>query len=255
MQRISKIVLVIMTLCIASCASRKDIAYFQKDQVDQSLTNTTYKTIFKPDDLLQITISALDMEAVKPFNLPVVAFSTTTDRAVGSPQQQSYLIDNDGFIDFPALGKIKLAGLSRPEAISLLKNKLSPDYVKDPTVNIRITNFSITVLGDVKMPGKFTIPNERISVLEAVGLAGDLNMSGIRTIEVKREENNQIKSYRLDLRSNKVFNSPAYYLQQNDVVYVEPNKATSQDAAYNKNTGLFISLGSIIISLITLITR
>ena len=150
---------------------------------------------------------------------------------------------------------MKLAGLSRTEAIELLKNKLSPDYVKNPTINIKITNFSITVLGDVKMPGRFTIPNERISVLEAVGLAGDLNMSGIRTIEVKREENNEIKSYKLDLRSNEVFNSPAYYLQQNDVVYVEPNRSSSQDAAYNKNTGLFISLGSVVISLISILTR
>ena len=255
MQRIKKIVLAFIVLTITSCASRKEIVYFQKDQVDQSKTNTTYKTVFKADDLLQITISALDLEAVKPFNLPAVTFATTTDRAVGTPQQQTYLIDNEGFIDFPVLGRLKLAGLSRTEAIELLKNKLSPDYVKNPTINIKITNFSITVLGDVKMPGRFTIPNERISVLEAVGLAGDLNMSGIRTIEVKREENNEIKSYKLDLRSNEVFNSPAYYLQQNDVVYVEPNRSSSQDAAYNKNTGLFISLGSVIISLISILTR
>ena len=255
MQRIKKIVLAFIVLTITSWASRKEIVYFQKDQVDQSKTNTTYKTVFKADDLLQITVSALDLEAVKPFNLPAVTFATTTDRAVGTPQQQTYLIDNEGFIDFPVLGRLKLAGLSRTEAIELLKNKLSPDYVKNPTINIKITNFSITVLGDVKMPGRFTIPNERISVLEAVGLAGDLNMSGIRTIEVKREENNEIKSYKLDLRSNEVFNSPAYYLQQNDVVYVEPNRSSSQDAAYNKNTGLFISLGSVIISLISILTR
>ncbi|WP_428742001.1 polysaccharide biosynthesis/export family protein [Tenacibaculum sp.] len=255
MQRVTKIVLAIIILTITSCASKKDIVYFQNDEVNQSKTNTSYKTVFKPDDLLQITISALDLEAVKPFNLPAVTFSATTDRAVGTPQQQSYLIDSNGFIDFPVLGQIKLAGLSRTEAINLLKNRLSPDYIKNPTINIKITNFSVTVLGDVKNPGRFTIPNERISVLEAIGLAGDLNMSGIRTIEVKREENNQIKSYKLDLRSNKIFNSPAYYLQQNDVVYVEPNKATSQDAAYNKNTGLFISLGSVIISLISILTR
>ena len=255
MQKVSKIVLAIIILSLTSCASKKDIVYFQNDEVDQSKTKTTYKTVFKADDLLQITISALDLEAVKPFNLPTVSYSATTDRAVGTPQQQSYLIDSNGFIDFPVLGQVKLAGLSRVEAIQLLKNKLSPDYIKNPTINIKITNFSITVLGDVKNPGRFTIPNERISVLEAVGLAGDLNMSGIRTIEVKREENNQIESYKLDLRSNKIFNSPAYYLQQNDVVYVEPNKSSSQDAAYNKNTGLFISLGSVIISLISILTR
>ena len=255
MQRVSKIVLAIIIITLTSCVSKKKIVYFQNDEVDQSKTNTTYKTVFKSDDLLQITISALDLEAVKPFNLPTVNYSAISDRAAGTPQQQSYLIDNKGFIDFPVLGKIKLAGLSRADAIDLLKNKLSPDYIKNPTINIKITNFSITVLGDVKNPGRFTIPNERISVLEAIGLAGDLSISGVRIIEIKREENNQIKTYKLDLRSNKIFNSPAYYLQQNDVVYVEPNKASSQNAAYNRNTGLFISLGSIIISLITILTR
>lgn len=255
MKKIFKFLFVITLVCLTSCASRKDIVYFQKDQVDQSKTNTTYKTVFKADDLLQITISALDIEAVKPFNLPAVTYATTTDRAVGTPQQQAYLIDNDGYIDFPVLGKLKLAGLSRTEAIDLLKNKLSPDYVKNPTINMKIINFSVTVLGDVKRPGRFTIPNERISVLEAIGLAGDLNISGIRKIVVKREEDNQIKSYELDLRSNEVFNSPAYYLQQNDVVYVEPNKPSSQDAAYNKNTGLFISIGSLIITLVSILTR
>ena len=250
MQKVSKIVLAIIVLLLTSCASRKDIVYFQNDEVDQSKIN--YKTIFKSGDLLQINISALDIEAVKPFNLNS---SSTANTNTSETTQHSYLINNDGYIDYPILGKIKLVNLTRSEAIDLLKNKLSPDYIKNPTVNIKITNFSITVLGDVKSPGRFTIPNERISVIEAIGLAGDLNMSGIRTIEVKREEDNQIKTYKLDLRSNKVFNSPAFYLQQNDVVYIEPNRASSQDAAYNKNTGLFISIGSILISLITILTR
>ncbi|KAB1153310.1 polysaccharide export protein [Tenacibaculum aiptasiae] len=250
-----KISLVLVALTISSCVSKKEIVYFQNHEANQSLVNNTYKTIFKPNDLVQITISALDIEAVKPFNLPIVNFATTTDNVVGTPQQQSYLIDNNGFIEFPLLGNIKLAGLTRPEAISLLKEKLSPDYVKNPTINIRISNFSVTVLGDVKNPGRFIIPNERISVLEAVGLAGDLNISGIRNIEVKRENNNKIITYNLDLRSNKIFTSPAYFLQQNDVVYVKPNKATSQSASYNQNTGLFISIGSVIISLISILTR
>jgi len=250
MQRVSKIVLVIIILLITSCASRKDIVYFQNDEVDQSKIN--YKTIFKSGDLLQINISALDIEAVKPFNLNS---SSSANTNTSETTQHFYLINNHGYIDYPILGKLKLVNLTKSEAIDLLKNKLSPDYIKNPTVNIKITNFSITVLGDVKNPGRFTVPNERISVIEAIGLAGDLNMSGIRTIEVKREEDNQIKTYKLDLRSNKIFNSPAFYLQQNDVVYIEPNRASSQDAAYNKNTGLFISIGSILISLITILTR
>lgn len=169
--------------------------------------------------------------------------------------KKTYLIDNNGFIHFPLMGPLKLAGLSRSEAVSLLENKLDPDYVKKPTINIRIANFTVTVLGDVKNLGTFNIPNERITVLEAIGLAGDLNISSIRNIKIHREEDNKKKMYTLDLRSNKTFTSPAYYLQQNDIVYVEPNKATSQDAAYNKNSGLFISLGSVIISLIAILTR
>ncbi|MCF2876587.1 MULTISPECIES: polysaccharide biosynthesis/export family protein [unclassified Tenacibaculum] len=255
MLRVIKILLALFMLTITSCVSKKEIVYFQNNETNQSLVNNTYKIVFKPSDLVQITVSALDLEAVKPFNLPVVTFATTTNNVVGTPQQQSYIIDKEGFIEFPLLGKIKIGGLTRQEAITLLKEKLSPDYVKNPTINIKISNFSVTVLGDVNKPGRFIIPNERVSVLEAIGLAGDLNISGIRNIEVKREENNTINTYKLDLRSNNIFKSPAYYLQQNDVVYVRPNKAASQSASYNQNTGLFISIGSVIISLISILTR
>ncbi len=255
MQKVTRIVLALILLAITSCVSKKEIVYFQNDEINQSLENNSYKIIFKPNDLVQITVSAIDLEAVKPFNLPAVSYATTTNSVIGTPQQQSYLVDNEGFIEFPLLGKIKLGGLTRIEAISMLKNKLDPDYIKNPTINIKISNFSITVLGDVKTPGKFIIPNERVSVIDAIGLAGDLNISGIRNIEVKREENNKVTTYNLDLRSNKIFTSPAYFLQQNDIVYVKPNKARSQSASYNQNTGLFISLGSVIISLIAILTR
>lgn len=250
MQKVAKIVVGLILISITSCVSKKEIVYFQNDDINQSLLNNTYKTIFKPNDLIQITVSALNPEAVKPFNLPV-----TSGNDSQSPQQNSYLIDRDGNIEFPVLGKIKLAGLTKTKAIELIKNKLSPDYIKNPTINIKILNFSITILGDVKSPGKFTIPNERVSIIDAIGLAGDLNISGVRIVEVKREEKNKIVTYNLDLRSNNIFNSPAYYLQQNDIIYVRPNKAKYQSASQNSNTGLFISLGSIIFSLIAILTR
>ncbi|SNR14922.1 polysaccharide biosynthesis/export family protein [Tenacibaculum jejuense] len=258
MQKAYKVVffILISSITFTSCVSKKDITYFQNDQINQKIVSNSYKTIFKPDDLLQITISALDFESVKSFNLPAVNFATTTDRAIGTPQQQTYLIDNNGFIDFPVIGKLKIGGLTRNEAIELLKNKLDPDYVKNPTINIRIANYTITVLGDVRRPGTYTIPNERITVLEAIGLAGDLNITGKRnTIKVIREVNNEKIQFDIDLRSNKVFTSPVYYLQQNDLVYVDQNKSSSQDAAFNRNTGLFVSIGSIIVSLIAVLTR
>jgi polysaccharide export outer membrane protein len=256
MQKAKRFLLIFLIASLTSCVSKKDITYFQYDEIEQAKVSNSYKTVFKPDDLLQITISAVDFETVKSFNLPAVNFSTTTDRAIGTPQQQSYLIDNDGFIDFPVLGKLKMGGLTRDESISMLKSKLDPDYVKNPTINIRIANYTVTVLGDVRNPGTYTIPNERITLLEAIGLAGDLNITGKRnTVKVFREINGKKIKFDVDLRSNKVFTSPVYYLQQNDLVYVDQNKSSSQDAAFNRNTGLFVSIGSIIVSLIAVLTR
>lgn len=238
------------------CVSKKNITYFQNDTVDQNEVSNKYKTILKPDDLLQITISALDLDAIKPFNLPAVTFAATTNSVAGQPQQQNYLIDSKGEIDFPVLGKLKIGGLTREETIELFKTKLDPDHIKNPNINIRIANFKVSVLGDVKQPGTYTIPNERITILEALGLAGDLNISAQRdNILVTREENKEKVFYRVNLLSNKTFTSPVYYLQQNDIVYVEPNNAKSQSAATNQNTGLFISIGSILISLIAVLSR
>ncbi|MFY7670075.1 polysaccharide biosynthesis/export family protein [Tenacibaculum sp. MEBiC06402] len=256
MQKAKGLLLLFLVASLSSCVSKKDITYFQYDDIEQAKVSNSYKTIFKPDDLLQITVSAVEFESVKAFNLPAVNFLTTTDRALGTPQQQTYLIDNDGYIDFPVLGKLKFGGLTRQESIALLKKKLDPDYVKNPTINIRIANYTVTVLGDVRNPGTYTIPNERITILEAIGLAGDLNITGKRnTVKVFREINGKKMKFDLDLRSNKIFTSPVYYLQQNDLVYVDQNKSSSQDAAFNRNTGLFVSIGSIIVSLIAVLTR
>ncbi len=239
----------------SSCVSKKKITYFQYDTIDQSKVSNNYVTIFKPDDLLEITISAENLEAVRPFNLPAAVFSTENSASRGS-QQQTYLVDSKGEIDFPLLGKLKIGGLNREEAIQLFKSKLSPDYVKNPTINIKISNFKITVLGDVRAPGNYTVPNERITILEAIGLAGDLNISAERdNILVQREEGDKKVFYKVNFLSNSIFNSPVYYLQQNDVIYVDPNKAKSQSAAANPNVGLFISIGSIVISLIAILFR
>lgn len=206
--------------------------------------------------MLQITITALDLEAVRPFNLPAVAYTTTTNSVIGTPQQQSYLIDSNGEIDFPVIGKIKLAGLTREKSIELLRNKLSPDYVKKPTINIIISNFRITITGDVRKPGTYTISNEKISILEAIGLAGDLNISGRRdNVLIIRDEGKDKVRYTINLLSNKTLSSPVFYLQQNDVIYVEHNKARIQSAASNTNTSLFISVTGLIITIVSILTR
>lgn len=241
---------------ITSCVSKKNIIYFQNDQIDQSKVSNNFVTIFKPDDLLQITVSAQDLESVQPFNLPAVNFAAFNGAAIGQPLQQNYLIDSKGYIDFPVLGKLKIGGRTREDVLKMFKEKLDPDYVKNPTINIFISNFKVTVQGDVARPGTYTIPNERITIIEALGLAGDTNISAQRkNIKVIREEGNKKNIYFVDLRSNKIFTSPVYYLQQNDLIYVEPNYAKSQSAAFNQNTGLFVSIGSILISLMAVLTR
>lgn len=256
MLRINNVLACIMIFFLASCVSKKNIVYFQEGEINQAKVSNSYKTIFKPDDILQITVSADDLEAVKPFNLPVVTYSLSTDRAVGNPIQQSYLVDNEGYIDFPELGKLKVGGLTRKETIKMLKDKLSPKYVKNPIINIRINNYKISVLGDVQKPGSYTIPNERITILDAIALAGDLNISGDRrNIVVHREEGGKKNFYKVNILSKEILTSPVFYLQQNDVVYVEQNYAKSQSASYNQNTPIFISITGILISIITLIAR
>lgn len=243
-------------LLITSCVSNKKIAYLQNDQINQSKVSNTYTTIFKPDDLLQISVISDDVKAAVPFNLPAVAISTTSANVVGQPQQIPYLVNSKGEIDFPILGTIKVAGKTREEIIQLLKDKLSPSYIKNPTINIRITNFKVNVLGDVARPGAYTIPNERVTILDALSLAGDLNISGKRdNVLVTREEGNVKKEYRVDLRSKNLYTSPVFYLQQNDNIYVEHNYARIQSASSNSNTSLFISITGLFITIVSLIIR
>jgi polysaccharide export outer membrane protein len=252
---IRRFLFVLLFVILSSCVSKKDIIYFQNDEIDQSKVSNSYKTIIKPDDVLQITITALDVEAVRPFNLSAVTYSTSSNSAIGVAQQQTYLVDTNGEIDFPVLGKLKIGGLTRDNLIEFLKKKLEPDYILNPNINIRISNYKITVLGDVKMPGSYVIPNERITILEAIGLAGDLNISAERkNLLVQREENGKKVQYRVDLLSKKLFISPVYYLQQNDVVYVEPNYAKIQTASSNSNTSLIISISSVLVALLTSIS-
>ena len=246
----------ILAICFSSCVSKKDITYFQFGEIDQKKVSNVYKTVFKPDDILQIVISASDIAAVQPFNLPAASFNSSGVASAGPGTILTYLIDSNGEIDFPILGKLKIGGLSREEAIGLFKNKLDPDYVKNPTINIRISNFKITIQGDVRAPGTFNIPNERVTILDAIGLAGDINISGKRdNVLVIREEGDFKKEYRVNLLSKKTYTSPVFYLQQNDIVYVEHNYAQIQSASSNTNTGLFISVAGTLIAIATLLIR
>lgn len=230
----------------------QDIAAAQSE-----IQATVHETKIKPNDLLTIVVSADDPLAAAPFNLPITPSYTPNGPQINTIQQlQTYLVSDEGNISFPVLGTISIAGKERKEAVDLLEERLK-EYIKNPIVNLRIVNYNISVLGEVTKPGNFTVQDERITVLEALSLAGDLTIYGKRNnILVVRDQGDSTKvNYRIDLTNSDFMKSPAFYLQQNDIVYVEPNRAQVQSSTYNRNTPVYISIASVLISLIVLITR
>lgn len=259
MRRIKGLILGILgLLVVSSCVSRQEIAYLQDlHQLEDAIEASKEAVRIQPNDLLQITVSAANIEAVQPFNLPITSAPRLGDQQTitGNMQLQAYLVDSDGNIEFPVLGTTHVAGKTRQELIRYLKNEISA-YVQDPIVNINLTNFQITVLGEVNQPGTFNVPDERISLSKAIGMAGDLTIYGRRdNVMILRETGETMEYGLVDLRSSDYLESPYYYLQQNDVVVVEPNKAQMQGAAYNRNAAVYVSLASVIISVISVLIR
>lgn len=243
--------LLIALLLVTACASRKDIVYFQGNIADIEKMAESYAPKIQTDDMLLITVSARDFDATKIFNQTNYYYNQQNEA-----RWQTYLVDEHGDIEFPVLGKVKLGGLTRSEAMAYMRELLK-EYIVDPGVLINITNFRITVLGEVAHPGTFTLPNEKITILEALGLAGDLTINGVReNITVIRESEGVKEKYKVNLTSvDDVLSSPAYYLKQNDVVYVEPNNAQVQSSTYSRNTSVIISVASLLITVISVLTR
>jgi polysaccharide export outer membrane protein len=238
-------------LILSSCGTYEKLVYFQDGEiVGGQLNSESFTPIFQPDDLLSILIMCENKVDAEPFNLPVHITSLSKSNNGyynGIPSSGGYLVDSTGTISLPIVGDIKVGGLNRIKACELIKKTLE-DYLNKPVVQISILNFKVTVLGDVRAAGTFKIPNERITILESIGLAGDLNITGNRkNVIVIRNEEGKEKAYRIDLTSNSMFTSPVYYLNQNDVVYVEPNRAKR----LRSTTGLL--LGSIIVSLTSVV--
>lgn len=248
--------IVLATLVTMSCASRQEIVYFQDEPITNGDANIQNSEItYKVDDLLTIDVSAVDPETVRPFNLPAVSYDASVVSAQGNLKMQTYLIDHNGNIEFPVLGTLKLAGLTRTEATSFLKEKLT-EYVSNPIVNIRLANFTVSVLGEVRNPGTFTIQDERITIPEALGLAGDLTIYGRRdNVFLIRDIGGQKQYAKIDLTSINVVNSPAYYLSQNDILYVEPNKTKIRQSNFNPNNAQIISVLGIIGTIVAILIR
>jgi len=222
-------ILCLLLLLFASCRSKRDLVYF-KDLPDSVAVQTPIpdiaETKIQAGDILKITVSTLNPESNTLFNSGTL--QTLNDSRnlnnTGQVGAEGYLVDKGGYISFPVIGQIKLAGLTRDGARKEMIQQLG-NYVKDPIVNIRFLNFKITVIGEVTQPSTFTIPNEKVNILEALGMAGDMTPYGKReNVLLIREENGQRTMVKLDMRRKDIMNSPYFYLRQNDIVYVEPTK-------------------------------
>lgn len=256
MKKVYLFIFAITSLISTGCVSQKDIAYFYG--VNSHSADSINKSFYKAHearivagDLLSITVTGLDPMAVAPFNLPLVSYATPgSDQLYSAPTLQSYLVDISGNINFPVVGTIKLAGLTKSQALTLINEKLSP-YLQNAIVTLQFMNYRITVLGEVLRPGQYSVSNERVTVLDALGLAGDMTVYGRRdNVLITRENNGKLEFVRLNLNKDEVFKSPYFYLQQNDVLYVEPNTVKS---IASQNTSLYLSAISTLVTTVAVI--
>lgn len=254
--KIQNCVFLCLIVFLASCSAPKEVLYLQDiASIKEENIDKNYEVIIHKDDLLAILVNSKDPELALPFNMPVVTYqigaqTTAQQRLLG------YLVDQNGDIDFPILGKIHVEGLTRMQVTELIKQKLmSEDLIKDPIVTVQFLNFKVSVMGEVTRPGTFDISGDRITLLEALSMAGDLTIYGRRDrVAVIREKDGKRRILYHDLRSSDIFQSPCYYLQQNDIVYVEPNKAKTGQSRINSNNsvGVWLSAVSVLASITSL---
>lgn len=248
--------IICLLVCLTGCKTQEKINYIQDVEpgVAQPI-ESRQSIIIQPKDMLSIIVSTKDPELAAIFNLSVQAnragvpiFSSAYNQYLSG-----YVVDNNGDIDFPVLGKIHAAGLSRWALQEKITRELTErDLLKDMVVTIEFMNFKVSVLGEVKNPGTYSIEGDKVTVLEAIAMAGDLTIYGLRDeVYVIREENGERQNFKLDLRSKEIFNSPAYYLRQNDIIYVQPNEVRAGQSTINQNNVRSISLWLSISSLLT----
>lgn len=239
---IKKIFLLLLSLTIFSCASKKDILYYQDIQTNsQEYINYLPSTI-QINDILFIKVSALIPESAEPFNLQMSTNSNNVN--IETYRIQGYLVSQEGTIVFPILGTINLAGKTTLEAQALLVKMLNDGgYIKEPTVSVRVINSKITVLGEVKSPGTYNYDEQNLSLNQAIGLAGDLTVNGVRKDILLIREVNGVRTYaRIDITSSDWFSSPYYYVKQNDIIIVNPNGPKITSSGYINSLGTSLGL-------------
>ena len=243
MRKFTNIILLLMGIMLTSCMSTKKVTYFQNlDNVDLSKTTGLYDAKIMPKDILSITVHTLTPEASEAFNLRGTS---------------GYLVDNEGNIDFPVVGTLSLGGMTTKEAEALIKSKIAPymSVSENPIVQVRMSNYKYAMLGGVNAPGVYTAPNEKISIVEAIARAGDLNLYGQRDkiFLIRENEHGQREYHQLNINDADIFNSPYYYLQQNDIVYVEPKKVQARNSFFASSTSMWLSLFGMLTSVSTFI--
>ena len=246
-------------LAAVSCSTPKDIVYFQDMKAGETELAVTEPVEIKvrAKDKLSIIVSTQDEKLSELFNL-----STRNQQTSQTGVKMGYTVDTDGYINFPVLGKLKLEGMTREQIAEFITNELKTrELVKDPVVIVEFMNLSVSVLGEVSSPGRYDIDRDNYTVLNAISAAGDLSINGRRVnVKVLREENGKQKVYEMDLcDASTIYSSPAYYLQQDDVVYVEPNANKARQSTVNGNTLLtpafWMSAVSFLMSIVVLIAK
>lgn len=247
---------------LSGCTSYKNVPYLQDPEAVNQYGKEIplYDAKIMPKDLLSITVNTTDPQAAAPFNLTVqtpLNAAMTNINTTTQPTLQQYLVNNDGEIDFPVLGRLKVGGLTKNQAEDLIREGLKPYLKEAPIVTVRMANYKISVLGEVNHPGTFTVSNEKVNVLEALAMAGDMTVYGVRdNVKLIREDaTGKREIMLLDLTKSDLILSPYFYLQQNDILYVTPNKTKAKNSDIGNTTTTVISATSILVSIASLIVN
>ena len=250
---------ILAALLLTACGSTKNVAYFKNsDSINLEKSGYLFDARIKPKDQITVSVNTTTPEASIPFNL-LLQNSYTQGRILSTTggTLMPYLVDNEGYIKMPIIGKLKVGGLTKSEAEALVTEKIRPYMAEseNPVVTVTMASYSVSVMGEVARPGSFQVSREKITILEALAQAGDLTIYGVRDrVKLIREDATGKKSIvTLNLNDANIVNSPYYYLQQNDVIYVEPNKVKAQNSTVGQTTTLWFSATSILISLTSLL--
>jgi polysaccharide export outer membrane protein len=250
-----------MIVVLGSCGSSKNVTYLQNlDSISLAPSRGLYDAKIMPKDQLMITVSTTDYEASRPFNLTVHnSLGSAGSISSGGGSLQQYVVDNSGFINFPVVGKIHVEGLSVHETEDLIKSKIQPYLARteNPIVTVRMASYRITVIGEVNHPGVIPVTTERMSILEALAQAGDLSIYGLRDniALIRTDAAGEKHQVRLNLNDANIINSPYYYVQQDDVIYVEPNNVKAKNSSIGSSTTLWFSFIGIATSVASLLVN